>query len=172
MTTTLTVAELPSPAGPLTLALHRGRLCALTFSDDWPRLRRRLVRRFGSVAERRSGADAAPVARRLNDYFAGDLGALGAVAVDAGGTSFQRRVWSALRRIPPGETRSYAELARGIGCPGAARAVGAANGANPVALVIPCHRVIGADGRLTGYAAGVRRKRWLLAHEGGPPRSR
>jgi O-6-methylguanine DNA methyltransferase len=97
--------------------------------------------------------------------FAGALDALERVPVDPGGTPFQQRVWEALRRIAPGTTMSYAELARTIGAPAAGRAVGAANGANPVCLAIPCHRVIGADGSLTGYAAGVHRKRWLLAHE-------
>ncbi len=87
--------------------------------------------------------------------------------MDAGGTAFQRRVWGALREIPPGRTRSYGQLAAAAGRPRAARAAGAANGANPVSLVVPCHRVVGADGRLTGYGGGLERKRWLLAHEAG-----
>ena len=107
---------------------------------------------------------------RLERYFAGDLGALASVRVDPGGTVFQRRVWSALRQLPPGRTASYGDLARAVGAAGAARAVGAANGSNPVAIVIPCHRVIGADGGLTGYAGGVERKQWLLRHEGSRPR--
>ncbi|RIK91560.1 MAG: cysteine methyltransferase, partial [Proteobacteria bacterium] len=106
-----------------------------------------------------------PVAAALAAYFAGDLGALGALAIRPGGTDFQRRVWDALRRIPAGATTSYGALAERIGRPGACRAVGLANGANPIALVVPCHRVIGADGSLTGYAGGAPRKRWLLDHE-------
>ncbi|TMA44133.1 MAG: methylated-DNA--[protein]-cysteine S-methyltransferase, partial [Deltaproteobacteria bacterium] len=92
------------------------------------------------------------------------------IRVDPGGTEFQRRVWGALRKVPPGRTVSYGELARAVGAPGAARAVGAANGSNPVGIVIPCHRVIGADGSLTGYAGGVERKEWLLGHEGNRSR--
>ena len=89
--------------------------------------------------------------------------------VDTGGTAFQRDVWSALRQIPCGETTSYGAMAKSMGRPGAARAVGITNGRNPVALVLPCHRVIGADGSLTGYAGGIERKRWLLRHEGALP---
>ncbi len=81
------------------------------------------------------------------------------------GTEFQRRVWGELREIPLGETISYGELARRLGTPGASRAVGLANGRNPVSIVVPCHRVIGADGRLTGYGGGLERKAWLLRHE-------
>ncbi len=98
-------------------------------------------------------------------YFAGDLRAIEALPVCSAGTEFQRAVWSALREIPCGETWSYGELARRIGRPTAVRAVGLANGANPVAVVVPCHRVIGADRSLTGYGGGLHRKEWLLAHE-------
>ncbi len=108
----------------------------------------------------------------LAAYFAGDVGALGGLPVAARGTVFQRSVWRALGDIPPGGTRSYAQLAAAAGHPGAARAAGAANGANPVSLVVPCHRVVGADGRLTGYGGGLERKRWLLAHEGADVRGR
>jgi methylated-DNA-[protein]-cysteine S-methyltransferase len=109
--------------------------------------------------------DPAGVATALAAYFRGELGALAAVAVDPEGTPFQRRVWAALRTIPPGATRTYGEIAHLIGAPTAARAVGAACRANPIWLVVPCHRVIGASGKLTGYAAGLDTKRWLLAHE-------
>jgi methylated-DNA-[protein]-cysteine S-methyltransferase len=105
--------------------------------------------------------------RSLDAYFAGALDALDNVAIDPGGTPFQQSVWSALRRVPPGETTTYLALARTIGAPAAVRAVGAANGANPIWLVIPCHRAIGSDGRLVGYAGGLERKRWLLEHERG-----
>jgi methylated-DNA-[protein]-cysteine S-methyltransferase len=125
----------------------------------------------------KSGEPAAPArsdaARRIVDalraYFAGDLHALDTIAVDPlGGTPFQRRVWLALRSIPAGTTVSYQMLARRIRAPKAMRAVGAANGANPVPIVLPCHRVIGADGSLTGYGGGLPRKRWLLRHEAVP----
>jgi methylated-DNA-[protein]-cysteine S-methyltransferase len=102
---------------------------------------------------------------RLAAYFAGDLFAVDAIETRTGGTPFQRAVWSALRPIPPGTTVSYGELARAIGRPAASRAVGAANGANPIAIVVPCHRVIGANRTLTGYGGGLARKAWLLEHE-------
>jgi len=161
---TLEIVKLRSPIGTLVLAARDGALCALEFDERWARRRARLGRRFG-VVELRPAADPAGASVRLAAYFAGDLHALDDLAVDAGGTPFQRRVWAALRAIPPGETISYQTLARRVGAPAAVRAVGAANGANPIALVVPCHRVIGADGGLTGYAGGLERKRWLLAHE-------
>jgi len=104
--------------------------------------------------------------RRLAAYFDGDLGALAELPVLTDGTPFQRRVWDELRRIPVGQTISYAELARRIGKPKAMRAVGAANGKNPVAIVVPCHRVVAANGTLWGYGGGLPRKAWLLKHEG------
>ena len=109
----------------------------------------------------------APQLRAMRDaYFAGDAGALDAVALKLGGTDFQRTVWAALRAIPWGDTQSYGGLAKAIGKPSASRAVGLANGSNPVAIVVPCHRVIGANRALTGYAGGLERKRYLLRHEG------
>jgi methylated-DNA-[protein]-cysteine S-methyltransferase len=102
----------------------------------------------------------------VHAYFAGDLSAIERLAVVTGGTDFQREVWAALRRIPAGRTLSYGALATQLGRPKAVRAVGLANGANPIGIVVPCHRVIGADGSLTGYGGGLERKRWLLAHEG------
>jgi methylated-DNA-[protein]-cysteine S-methyltransferase len=154
----LEIADCTSPIGRITLAAHDGRLCALDFTERWPRRRAALVARFGAVELRRV-ADPARAVSALAAYFAGDLGALDGLEVDPGGTPFQRRV-------PPGRSVSYGELAREIGAPDAARAVGAGNGANPVAVVIPCHRVIRGDGGLGGYAGGLHRKRWLLAHEG------
>ena len=109
------------------------------------------------------------IAAALSAYFAGDLRAIDAVAVDPEGTPFQRRVWAALRTISAGTTWSYAELARAVGQPAATRAVGAANGRNPIALVLPCHRVIASDGTLGGYGGGLEMKRWLLRHEGSWP---
>jgi methylated-DNA-[protein]-cysteine S-methyltransferase len=101
----------------------------------------------------------------LAAYFDGDVHALNPLVTEPRGTEFQRLVWAALRRIPVGRTISYGELAIIIGRPAAARAVGMANGANPIPVVVPCHRVIGADGSLTGFGGGINRKKWLLAHE-------
>jgi methylated-DNA-[protein]-cysteine S-methyltransferase len=162
---TIDLTELSSPIGRIVVAVHDDRLCALDFADRWPRRRAWLERRFGAPTFRRV-ADPGGVARRMAAYFGGDLTVLEAIAVDPGGTPFQQRVWTALRKIPPGRTTTYGELARTVGMPRAARAVGAANGANPVGIVIPCHRAIGTDGTLHGYAGGLRRKRWLLQHEG------
>ena len=104
--------------------------------------------------------------RELEQYFAGKRRDFD-LPLAPEGTDFQRRVWQALATIPFGETRCYAEIAEQLGCKGGQRAVGAANGRNPLAIVVPCHRVIGSDGRLTGYAGGIGRKQWLLAHEAG-----
>jgi methylated-DNA-[protein]-cysteine S-methyltransferase len=104
------------------------------------------------------------VRAQLEAYFAGDLRTFD-VPVTLGGTDFQRQVWSELQRVPYGATASYGELAARLGRPSAARAVGAANGRNPISIIVPCHRVVGADGALTGYAGGLERKRWLLAWE-------
>ncbi len=103
---------------------------------------------------------------RIEAYFRGDLGAVDDLEVDGGGTPFQRRVWQALREVPAGETASYQELAAELGRPTASRAVGSANARNPIALVVPCHRIVRSDGNLGGYAYGLTRKRWLLEHEG------
>ncbi len=103
-------------------------------------------------------------ATQLAAYFAGELQAFD-LPLAAGGTAFQQRVWAALKEIPFGQTWSYGQLALHIGAPGASRAVGLANGRNPLSIVVPCHRVIGANGSLTGYGGGLERKRWLLAHE-------
>ncbi len=112
-----------------------------------------------------SSEDSAAHIAALRAYFAGDLTAIDNLPVETAGTLFQRLVWRALREIPCGQTISYAQLAQRIGRPAAARAVGLANGANPVSIVVPCHRVIGASGSLTGYGGGLERKRWLLTHE-------
>jgi len=155
--------RLDSPCGPLALALRDGRLCALDFGEA--PLLARVRKRFGDEVLR-CEADPHGLTTRLRAYLAGDLQALDGIEVDPGGTPFQAEVWSALRRIPAGETRSYTELAASVGRPRAARAVGRANALNPVAIVLPCHRVVGADGSLTGYAGGLEMKRFLLRHEG------
>jgi methylated-DNA-[protein]-cysteine S-methyltransferase len=161
----LDMASLDSPMGAITVAVRDGRLCALNFVDHWPRQVAWLERRLGPLTFRRS-ADPAGVVSCLSAYLAGDLAALDSVVVEAHGTPFQRRVWTRLREVRAGTTVSYGELARAIGEPTAVRAVGAANGANPVSIVVPCHRVIGCDGRMVGYGGGLERKLWLLRHEG------
>jgi methylated-DNA-[protein]-cysteine S-methyltransferase len=145
--------------GPLEVYVAEGKLVALGFGDGEGR---RLKKRFGEVDWK---VGASLPARRLREYLDGDLDALAALEVEPGGTPFQRQVWAALRRIPVGTTISYGELARTVGNPRAVRAVARANALNPIAIVIPCHRVIGSDGKLTGYAGGLPRKQWLLEHE-------
>ncbi|HYM80827.1 MAG TPA: methylated-DNA--[protein]-cysteine S-methyltransferase [Candidatus Limnocylindria bacterium] len=160
----LETATAKSPLGPIQVVARDGKLCGLEFSNHSGRLTRDLERRFGTVT-RRPAADPAGAVRALADYFDGDVQALDTLEVDTGGTAFQRGVWAALRCIPAGKPISYGELAARIGAPGAARAVGSANGANPVSLVVPCHRVIASGGNLGGYGGGLDRKRWLLDHE-------
>jgi methylated-DNA-[protein]-cysteine S-methyltransferase len=146
-----------SPVGPLTIAGRNGRVSHLRMDDQ----RHPPGDREAWEHDPHGFAD---VAEQLAAYFAGDLTEF-TVALDVTGTDFQRRVWAALRLIPYGETWSYGELARHLGNPGASRAVGLANGRNPVGIIVPCHRVVGADGSLTGYAGGVDRKRLLLQLE-------
>lgn len=160
----ITIQELDSPIGTMILAASEAGVCTLDFAERQATILGRLERRFGRIMLRRAhGPD--PAAERLRAYFAGELQGLDAIPVDPGGTPFQREVWSALRAVRPGRTISYGTLAGRIQRRGASRAVGAANARNPVAIVIPCHRAIGADGRLTGYAGGLDRKQWLLDHE-------
>ena len=161
----LILGRMDSPIGQVLTATDAdGVLRALGFHDYEDRLRRLLIRHYGAVALV-EGEAPEPVRAALQAWFAGDLRAFDGLSITTGGTEFQRRVWAALRDIPAGETRSYGQLAAAIGQPTAVRAVGLANGANPVGIVTPCHRVIGAGGALTGYAGGVERKRWLLEHE-------
>jgi O-6-methylguanine DNA methyltransferase len=157
--------RVPSPLGSL-FVVHDadGHLRALDFPDYEPRLHRLLRLHYGAF-ELTPVAAPRVTARALDAFFAGEIEAIDALAVCTGGTDFQRRVWAALRRIPAGTTTSYGQLAAAIGRPDAVRAVGLANGANPIVIAVPCHRVIGADGGLTGYGGGIERKRWLLAHE-------
>ena len=151
-----------SPLGPLAIAARDDVLVAIHLDGDLTTLSSSL-----SAAEAISdGLLAAPIREGLDAYFAGQLDAIDHLAADPIGTAFQRRVWTALRNIPAGTTLSYGALAARIEHPAAVRAVGAANARNPVPIVIPCHRVIGANGSLVGYGGGLDRKRWLLAHEG------
>lgn len=153
-----------SPIGTIFLVSDGRALHALDFEDCETRALR-LLQRYHGPCELVPGRTPG-VAERIAAYFAGELAALDAMPVQTGGSAFQRRVWRALRRIRAGSTISYGRLAAAIGAPTASRAVGLANGANPIALVVPCHRVIGADGSLTGYGGGLSRKAWLLRHEG------
>ncbi|MGH3745041.1 MAG: methylated-DNA--[protein]-cysteine S-methyltransferase [Mycobacteriales bacterium] len=160
MSTTYTTS-VDSPVGTITLCGHDTpagfAITRLSFGDHehGPRDRDGWVRddaRFRAAAE------------QLGEFFRGERQDFD-LLLDPAGTPFQHQVWQALRRIPYGETRSYADIANMLGSPTATRAVGAANGRNPIGIVVPCHRVIGADGSLTGYAGGVPNKRWLLDHE-------
>jgi methylated-DNA-[protein]-cysteine S-methyltransferase len=154
-----------SPIGTILLVFDdQGALRALDFEDYEARMRT-LLRRHYASAELRDSAAPALITRVLKTYFDGDLATLDKVPVATGGSDFQREVWKALRVIPAGATTSYGQLAADLGRPNASRAVGLANGSNPIAIVVPCHRVIGANGALTGYGGGLPRKRWLLDHE-------
>lgn len=162
----LRLSPLPSPIGEVLLVTDADRrVRAVDFHDYVPRMHRLLARHYRDYALE-EGPAPAEIAAAFDAYFQGALDALDSLPIATGGTPFQRRVWEALRDIPAGRTTSYGALAAAIGLPGAARAVGLANGANPIAILVPCHRVIGANAALTGYGGGIHRKRWLLAHEG------
>jgi methylated-DNA-[protein]-cysteine S-methyltransferase len=161
----IATATLASPIGPLTLAAHGERVCLLHFGPDSADIRKQLARWYPGDPIVPSD-DPAGAAAVLRDYFAGDVEVLDRVAVEMNGTPFQQRVWAALRRVRAGTTVAYSDIARAIRAPSAVRAVGAANGANPVAVIVPCHRIIGSNGTLTGYGGGLERKEWLLRHEG------
>ena len=163
----LLTETLVTPIGKLVvISDENGQLRATDWTDYDDRMRRLLARHYGEdnvtlIQSPRSFGPAAAIAA----YFDGDLRAIDSLPTATEGTSFQKRVWQALRDIPAGQTVSYGELAKHIGKPAAVRAVGLANGANPIGIVVPCHRVIGADGSPTGYGGGLERKRWLLNHE-------
>jgi len=149
-----------SPVGPLTLVASRQGLAAILWKDDNPRRVR-----LGHLVEDGTNSILLETQRQLGEYFAGQRKVF-TVKLDLAGTEFQRRVWTALLAIPYGETRSYGQIARQIGNPAAVRAVGAANGRNPVSIIAPCHRVLGSTGKLTGFAGGLDTKARLLALEG------
>jgi methylated-DNA-[protein]-cysteine S-methyltransferase len=164
-TVTFSLERLETPTGRMLIVTdHRRSVRAADWEDFDPRMQLLLRRQYGAV-ELREAAPESAAAQALRAYFEGDLEAVAGVPVETHGTTFQRSVWDALRQIPPGQTLSYGALAARIGRPTATRAVGLANGSNPIAIIVPCHRVIGADSRLTGYGGGLDRKRWLLAHE-------
>ncbi|MGB7046402.1 MAG: methylated-DNA--[protein]-cysteine S-methyltransferase [Methylocella sp.] len=162
----LCLERLPTPIGTALLVTDEaGVLRAFDFEDYEERMARLLRRHYGA-ANLAAGAAPRAVKDLVFRYFDGDFHALDEVRWATAGTPFQRGVWAALTTIPAGETLSYGGLAERIGKPKAVRAVGLATGANPLAIIVPCHRVIGADGSLTGYGGGLPRKQWLLDHEG------
>ncbi len=160
--TTVLVTDVSTPVGDVTIATEDDRVVALAFADHFDRVAAAVPARTATTWVRGT----TPAAGALRRYVDGDLDALDDLVVDGRGTPFRRRVWTALRTIPVGATWSYQDLADAIGSPAATRAVGSANGANPTWLVVPCHRVIRADGTLGGYGGGLERKAWLLEHEG------
>jgi methylated-DNA-[protein]-cysteine S-methyltransferase len=163
----LLLDQIHTPLGGLLIATDQdGNLRATSWSDYQIDLRPSLELHYGRNGFTiQHGSNAGGLTDAIARYFAGDLTAIDNLPVQTAGTPFQRDVWRALREIPCGTTISYAELAARIGRPKAVRAVGLANGSNPVGVVVPCHRVIGSDGSLTGYGGGIERKRWLLRHE-------
>jgi methylated-DNA-[protein]-cysteine S-methyltransferase len=158
------ITTVDSPLGEIVIVSNEMGVRVIEFADEWPRAEARLRRAIGPAAVLGDGdpADAVP---RLRAYFAGELHAVEQLIVEPFGTPFQHNVWRELRAIAPGSTISYSQLAERVHCPRGQRAVGSANRLNPVAIVVPCHRVVGRDGGLRGYAGGVDRKQWLLAHE-------
>ncbi len=162
----LTLDRLATPIGTaLIVTDEANHLRAFNWTDYEPQMLA-WIRRHYPRARLAEGVSASQVRAAFDGYFQGDVRALEAVPWRASGTAFQLKVWETLCTIPAGETLSYAGLAERVGRPTAVRAVGLANGANPVAVVAPCHRVIGSNGSLTGYGGGLPRKRWLLTHEG------
>lgn len=168
------IEHLPTPTGAMLLLTdEQERLRALDWEDHEARLRRLLRLHYGTGRTLLEASPRISNARRaVEAYYAGELSAIDALEVKTGGTAFQRETWTALRAIPVGEITTYGRLAALLGRPKAVRAVGLANGANPVAVVVPCHRVIGANAALVGYGGGIQRKRWLLEHEGAAPLER
>ncbi len=169
----LLIDRIPSPMGTMILISDGKSLCSLDFADYESRMMGLLHKRYRSfelveAISQREGCTNDPLgfSTKIRAYLSGDFASLEDLPVNAGGTEFQQQVWQMLRTIPVGTTISYGELATKIGKPTAARAVGMANSLNPVAIVVPCHRVIGSKAKLTGYAGGLDRKQWLLQHEG------
>jgi methylated-DNA-[protein]-cysteine S-methyltransferase len=159
------IDRIPSPMGTMLLVSDGQSLCSLDFVDCEERLMKLLLKRYDSV-ELVESIDPQGFSSKIRAYLAGDFSGLEDLPVNGGGTDFQQLVWQGLRTIPLGTTLSYGELATKLGKPTASRAIGMANSLNPVAIVVPCHRVIGAKANLTGYAGGLDRKQWLLQHEG------
>jgi methylated-DNA-[protein]-cysteine S-methyltransferase len=162
---TLRLGKVASPIGDLLVAAAGEAVCAVAFEGGEADTERYLTRRYGECVQVQ-GRVPAQLRDALRGYFEGDLAAFDGIEAAARGTAFQERVWNALRKVPAGRTASYADIAQQIGQPTAVRAVGLADGQNPVPIIIPCHRIIGRDGSLTGFGGGLERKAWLLRHEG------
>jgi len=163
---TFLLDRLQTPIGTALLVTDAdGVLRAFDWEDHASRLKQLLRLQHGAVSLK-DGRAPQKIRAALSAYFKGDLASLGTIEWRVAGTPFQRKVWMALAKIPPGTTMSYGALAARLGMPKALRAVGHANGSNPLSVVVPCHRLIGANGSLVKYGSGLMRKRWLLAHEG------
>jgi methylated-DNA-[protein]-cysteine S-methyltransferase len=161
----LFIDRIESPIGNIIIVTDEQNMCALDYEAYQHRMHRLLGERY-SQYNLVEAHDPLGYSTRIRKYFEGDLDAIETISVEAGGSEFQRDVWAMLRKIPVGTTVTYGQIAAKLGKPEASRAVGLANSLNPIAIVVPCHRVIGADDKLTGYAGGLERKRWLLQHEG------
>jgi methylated-DNA-[protein]-cysteine S-methyltransferase len=159
--------QFETPIGEMVIVADRdGNLRAADWTDHTDRMLRLLQRHYGKNGFTLEPAhNPGGLTDMLKSYFVGELASIDSLPTQTAGTPFQREIWRALREIPCGTTVSYGELAKRIGRPNAVRAVGLANGANPIGIVVPCHRVIGSGGSLTGYGGGIERKRWLLDHE-------
>ncbi|HAO3415207.1 TPA: methylated-DNA--[protein]-cysteine S-methyltransferase [Escherichia coli] len=160
--------KIATPLGPLwVICDEQFRLRAVEWEEYSERMVQLLDIHYRKEGyERISATNPGGLSDKLREYFAGNLSIIDTLPTATGGTPFQREVWKTLRTIPCGQVMHYGQLAEQLGRPGAARAVGAANGSNPISIVVPCHRVIGRNGTITGYAGGVQRKEWLLRHEG------
>lgn len=160
--------KIATPLGPLwILCDEQFHLRAVEWEEHTVRMKQLLELHYRTEGyERVAASNPNGLSRQMKSYFEGDLSIIETLPSATAGTPFQREVWQALRTIPCGQVMHYGQLAEQLGRPGAARAVGAANGSNPVSVVVPCHRVIGRNGTMTGYAGGVQRKEWLLRHEG------
>ena len=157
--------HIDSPIGTIVIVVDGGRLCSLCYADYEASMMTLLQHRYGPV-DLVWTPDPSGLSSQIRGYLAGNYGCLDAIPVSTEGTAFQQEVWSALRSIPPGTTMSYGALAKKLGRPTAPRAVGAANALNPIPIVLPCHRLVGANAALTGYGGGLERKRGLVGHEG------
>ena len=157
--------RIETPIGDMILVARDGVLLLLEFEDAMPRIEREMKWRFKDH-ELQQTKNPFGLSDIMCDYFGGNIHAVDNILTDGGGTAFEKQVWSELRKIPTGTTVSYGHIARKLGDINLSRAVGTANGRNPISIVVPCHRVIGADGSMTGYGGGIARKEWLLRHEG------
>jgi len=161
----LFIDKINSAMGTILLVSDGNCLCALDYAGYENRMMKLLWRHYPRF-QLRPTIDPQGFSSQIRAYLAGDIDCINGIPVSTGGTVFQQRVWSALRAIPPGTVLTYGELAAKLGKPTAYRAVGMTNALNPIAIVVPCHRLVGANGALTGYAGGLERKQWLLQHEG------